>query len=53
MGRCKLVSSTSGQGLTVSSYEHSNQSSGSRNGGEFLDFLSDYQLLKEYYALVS
>jgi hypothetical protein len=31
------------------SCEHSNEPSGSINGGEFLDELSDYQLLKEEY----
>jgi hypothetical protein len=39
---------TKGLGLAVPS-EHGNEISGSVKGGEFLDKLSDYQLLKEDY----
>jgi hypothetical protein len=31
-------------------YEHGNECSGSIKSGEFLDYLSDYQLLKKYSA---
>jgi len=32
------------------SCEHGNEPSGSKKGGKFLDYLSDYELLKEGFA---
>jgi hypothetical protein len=42
-----LDSSGSGQCSLAVSYEYSNEPSGSKKGGEFLDQLSDYKILKK------
>jgi hypothetical protein len=42
-----LDSSDSGQGPIVGSYEHTNEPSGFIQGGEFLDEMNDYSLLKK------
>jgi len=44
---CGPDASGSRQGPVVGCYEHGNENSGSRKVGEFLDELSDCQLLKE------
>jgi hypothetical protein len=44
---CGLDSSGSGQEAVSGSCEHGNEPSGSTKGGEFLGYLSDYQLLKK------
>jgi hypothetical protein len=46
VGRCGLGASGSGYGPATGSCEHGNEPSSSIKGGEFLDQLSDYQLLK-------
>jgi hypothetical protein len=46
-GEYELDSSGSGQRPVAGSCEHRIETSGSIKGGEFLDYLSDYQLLKE------
>jgi hypothetical protein len=45
--RIELNSSGSGNGPEADSYEHCNDPSGSMNDGEYLEQLSEYQLLKE------
>jgi hypothetical protein len=50
MGRCGLDSSGSGYRQVVGSCEYGNESSGSIKGREFLDQLSDYQILTKDYA---
>jgi hypothetical protein len=45
--KCGLDSSDSGQRPLVVFCEHGNKSSGSIKFREFLDYLSDYQLLKK------
>jgi hypothetical protein len=47
MGRCVLDSYGSGYALVVSCCEHGNEPSDSIKGGEFLDYLSHYYLLKK------
>jgi hypothetical protein len=47
MRGCGLDSSGSGQGRVVGSCEHGNGTSGFIKGGEFFDWLIDYQLLKK------
>jgi hypothetical protein len=47
MGRYGLDSSGSGQGQVAGSCEHGNEPSCSIKGGEFIDLLSDCQLLKD------
>jgi hypothetical protein len=47
VGRCGLGASGSGWGLVVGCSEHSNELSGFINGGSFIDYLSDYQLLEK------
>jgi len=47
MGRCGEDTSGSGEGPVASSCGHGSESSGSIKGGEFLDWLSDSQLLKD------
>jgi hypothetical protein len=42
VGRCGLNESGSEQRPVAALYEHGNELSGSINGGEFLDYLSDY-----------
>jgi hypothetical protein len=44
-----LDSSGSGQGPVAFSYEHG-EHSGSIKGGEFLEQLSDYYLIKKYWG---
>jgi hypothetical protein len=44
---CGQVSFGSGRGPLRGSYEHGNEISGSIKGGEFLELLSDCQLLKK------
>jgi hypothetical protein len=44
---CELDSYGSGYGLVVGSCEHGNELSGSKVGGEFLDQLTNYYLLKK------
>jgi hypothetical protein len=46
VGRCGLDSSGSGQGPVAGSFEHGNEPLVSTKGREFLDLLSDYQLLQ-------
>jgi hypothetical protein len=46
-GRCGLDSSREGQGLMAGFCENGNEPSGSIKGREFLDYLSDCQLLKK------
>jgi hypothetical protein len=48
VGVCGLHSSGSEEGPVAGSCEHGNETSGSINGGEFLDQLSNYKLLKDY-----
>jgi hypothetical protein len=43
----RLDSSDSRQGLLTDSCEHGNEPSGSIRGGEFLECLGDYRLLKK------
>jgi hypothetical protein len=50
MGTCGLDASGSGYGPVAGFCEHRNESSGSTEGGEFLDKLSDCQLLKKDYS---
>jgi hypothetical protein len=45
VGRCGLDSSGSGYEPVASSYEYGDEPSGSIKCREFLDYLSDYQLL--------
>jgi len=47
VGRCGLDSSGSGYEPVVGPYEGGNEPSGSIKGREFLDYLSDCQLLKK------
>jgi hypothetical protein len=48
LGNGKWMDTTgSGQGPVVDPCEHSNESSGSIKDGDFLDWLSDYYLLKD------
>jgi hypothetical protein len=51
VGRCGVDSSGSGEGPLADCCEHGNETSGSIKGGEFLDYLSDYQLLRSESAL--
>jgi hypothetical protein len=44
--RCGLDSTGAGYGPVAGSCEYGNEPSGSIKGGEFLDWLSDYELLK-------
>jgi hypothetical protein len=44
-----MDSTGSGYGLVAGSSKHSNEPAGSVTGWEFLDQLSDYQLLEKYY----
>jgi hypothetical protein len=53
VGRCGLDASGSKSGPVAEFCEHGTESSGCIKGGEFLDLLSDYQLLKEDSALWS
>jgi hypothetical protein len=47
VGSCGLDACGSGYGPVAGSCEHGNDISGSLRGGEFLEYLSDYQLLKD------
>jgi hypothetical protein len=47
---CDLDLSGSGYGPAAGSCEHGNEHSRSIKGGEFLDYLSDYWLLKKTFA---
>jgi hypothetical protein len=47
MGRCGLDSSGSGWVPVTGSFEHDDELLGSIKGGEFLDQLSNYQLLEK------
>jgi hypothetical protein len=44
--RGQLDSTSSGYGLVASSCDHGNEPWGCIKGGEFLDHLSDYQIVK-------
>jgi hypothetical protein len=48
--RCGLVSSSSGYGPVAVYCEHVDEPSGSVEGGEFLDWLKDYRVLKKVSA---
>jgi hypothetical protein len=53
LGTCGLDSSGSGYGPVAGCCENGNEPSGSIKGGEFLDSLSDCQLLNKDFALWS
>jgi hypothetical protein len=48
--RYELVASGSEQGPVMGPAGHSDEPSGTIKSGEFLDYLSDYQLLKKEFA---
>jgi hypothetical protein len=48
--KCGLVASGLGQGPVAGCCEHGNELSGSIKGGEFIDYLSDFWLLKKESA---
>jgi hypothetical protein len=45
---CGLDSRTLGKGLMAGSFKHSNETSTTMKGGEFLDELSSYHLFKKH-----
>jgi hypothetical protein len=47
VGSCRLDVYGSGQEPVAGTCEHVNEYSGSIKGGEFLDYLSDCQLIKD------
>jgi hypothetical protein len=53
VGSCEVDASGSGYRPVADSCEHGNEPSGSIKGGNFLEQLSDYQLLKQDSPLVS
>jgi len=50
VGRCGLGPSGSGYGPAAGPCEYGNECSGSIKGEKFLDFLSDYWLLKKNFV---
>jgi hypothetical protein len=51
VGKCGLDSSGTGCGPVAGSCEHDNEPSGSIKAEEFLDYLSDYYLVKGYVSV--
>jgi hypothetical protein len=47
VGKYGLDSSDSGYGPVLGTYEHDDEPSGSLKGGEFLEHLNGYQLIKK------